>query len=131
MFCDLYSSNTNVHENFYTSYFSFQVIYIYILEPVLSPALYLFDVLIFDIYYLIILCYKDLDYSEFQITKAKGGGPLYEFNYNDLSYYSDQVSTNMKYIFHTYVLEAEKFSFRVNRLDCDFKYSIEYYSPKK
>ena len=89
--------------------FAFQIIYIFILEPVLSPALYLFDVLIYDIYYQIILCYKDLDYSESQTTKARGGGLSYEFNYDDLSCYSDQVSTNMKYIFYTYVLEAENF----------------------
>ena len=45
--------NTNAHEIFYTSYFfAFQVIkYIFILEPVLSPALYLFEVLIYNIYY--------------------------------------------------------------------------------
>ena len=51
--------------------FAFQVIYIFILEPVLSPALYLFDVLVYDIYYQIILCYKDLDYSESQPLKLK------------------------------------------------------------
>jgi hypothetical protein len=93
----------------FTNYiFAFQVIYIFILKPVLSSALYLFDVLVCDIYYQIILCYKDLDYSESETTKAKGGGP-YELNYDDLSCYSDQVGKNMKYIFYTYLLEAEKF----------------------
>jgi len=93
----------------FTNYiFAFRVIYIFILKPVLSPALYLFDVLVYDIYYQIILCFKDLDYSESETTKAKGGGP-YELNYDDLSCYSDQVGKNMKYFFYTYVLEAEKF----------------------
>ena len=88
--------------------FALQVIYILILEPVLSLALYLFDALIYDTYYQIILCYKDLDYSEPETTKATGGGPSYELNYDDLSCYTDQVSKNMKYVFYTYVLEAEK-----------------------
>ena len=66
---------------FFINYiFALRVIYI-ILEPILSQALYLFDVLIFDTYYQIILCYKDLDYSEPEITQATGGGPSYELNY--------------------------------------------------
>ena len=85
-----------------------QVIYIFILEPVLTPALYLFDVLIYDTYYQIILCYKDLNYSKPETTKATRGGPSYELNYNDLFCYSDQVRSDMKYIFYAYVLEAEK-----------------------
>ena len=95
-------------KNFINYIFALRVIYIFILEPVLSPALYLFDALIYDIYYQIISCYKDLDYSDPETTKATGGGPSYELNYDDLSCYSDQVSKNMKYIFYTYVLEAEK-----------------------
>ena len=42
--------------------FALKVIYIFILEPVLTPALYLFDALIYDIYYQIIHCYKDFNY---------------------------------------------------------------------
>ena len=94
---------------FFINYiFALPVIYILILKPVLSSALYLFDVLIYDTYHQIILCYKDLDNSESETTKATGGGPLYELNYDDLSCYSDQVRKDMKYIFYTYVLEAEK-----------------------
>ena len=94
---------------FFINYiFVMQIIYIFILEPVLTPALYLFDVLINDTYYQIILCYKDLNYSEPETTKATGGGPSYELNYNDLSCYSDQVRSDMKYIFYAYALEAEK-----------------------
>ena len=70
---------------FFINYiFALQVIYIFILEPVLSSALYLFDVLIYDTYHQIILCYKDLDNSEPETTKATGGGPSYELNYDDL-----------------------------------------------
>jgi hypothetical protein len=89
--------------------FALQVIYIFILKPVLCPALYLFDVVRYDIYYQIILCCEDLNYySEPKTTKATEGGPLYELNYDDLSCYLDQVKSNMKYTFYTYVLETEK-----------------------
>jgi len=95
---------------FFINYiFALRVIYIFILKPVLCPALYLFDVLIYDTYYQIILCCKDLNYySEPETTKATGGGPSYELNYDDLSCYSDQVKSNIKYTFYTYVLETEK-----------------------
>ena len=88
--------------------FALRVIYIFILEPVLSPVLYLFDVLIYDTYYQIILCYKGLNYFEPETTKATGGGPSYGLNYEDLSGYSDQIKSDMKYIFYTYALETEK-----------------------
>jgi hypothetical protein len=88
--------------------FALQVIYIFVLEPVLSPAVYLFDVLIYDTCCQVVLCCKDLDYSEPETNKATGGGPSYELNYDDLSCYSDQVSKNMKYVCYTYVLVAEK-----------------------
>ena len=96
-------------KNFINYIFALRVIYIFILKPVLYPALYLFDVLIYDTYYQIILCCKDLNYySEPETTKATGGGPSYELNYDDLSCYSDQVKSNMKYTFYKYVLETEK-----------------------
>jgi hypothetical protein len=78
--------------------FFLQVIYI-VLEPVLSPVLYLFDALIYDTYYQIIHCYKDLNYFETATTKATGGGPSYGLNYNDLSGYSDQIKSDMKLFF--------------------------------
>ncbi len=88
--------------------FALQVIYICILEPVLSPVLYLCDILICDTYYQITFYYKDLNYSEPETTKATGGGPSYGLNYNDLSGYSDQVKSDKKYSFYTYILETEK-----------------------
>ena len=95
--------------NFFINYvFALQVIYIFILEPVLSLVLYLFDVLIYDTYYQIIRCFKDLNYFEPEITKVTGGGPSYELNYNDLSDYSEEVKSDKKYTFYTYVLETEK-----------------------
>ena len=76
---------TPIFINFFINYiFALRVIYIFILEPVLSSALYLFDVLIYNTYHQIILCYKDLDNSEAETTKATGGGPSYELNYDDL-----------------------------------------------
>jgi len=74
----------------------------------LSPALYLFDVLIYDTYHQIILCYKDLNYCEPENIKATGGGPSYGLNYDDISGYSDQVKSDKKYCFYTYVFETEK-----------------------
>ena len=67
-----------------------------------------YNVLIYDIYYQIILCYKGLNYFEPETTKATGGGPSYGLNYEDLSGYSDQIKSDMKYIFYTYALETEK-----------------------
>jgi hypothetical protein len=96
--------------------FALRVIYIFILEPVLSPVLYLFDVLIYDTYYQIIHCYKDLNYFETATTKATGGGPSYGLNYDDLSGYSDQIKNDMKYIFYTYALETEKNLFESTNL---------------
>ena len=90
--------------NFFINYIIvLKVIYIFIIKPVLCPALYLFDVLIYDTYYQIILCYKDLDYSEPETTKTTEGGPSYELNYDNLFCYSDQVQKNIKYIFYTLV----------------------------
>lgn len=88
--------------------FALQVIYIFILEPILFPVLYLLDALVYDIYYQIIHYYKDLNYFEPKTTKATGGGPSYGLNYDDLSDYSDQIKSDMKYIFYTYALETEK-----------------------
>ena len=94
---------------FFINYiFALRVINIFIFKPVLTSALYLCDVLIYNTYHQIIHCYKDLDNSEPETTKATGGGPSYELNYDDLSDYSDQVRKDMKYLFYTYVLEAEK-----------------------
>ena len=90
LFCNLYLSNTNLHNFFINYIFALRVIYIFILEPVLSSALYLFDVLIYNTYHQIILCYKDLDNSEAETTKATGGGPSYELNYDDLVIRSSQ-----------------------------------------
>jgi len=45
-------------------FMKFFINYIFVFEPVLSLALYLFDILIYDIYHQIILCYKDLNYYE-------------------------------------------------------------------
>ena len=84
--------------------FALQVIYKFILKPVLYPVL----CLIYDTYSQIILCLEELNYSEIKTNRATGGGPSYELNYNDLSCYSDQVQTDKKYLFYTYVLESEK-----------------------
>jgi len=97
---------------FFINYiFALQVIYIFILEPVLTPALYLVDALIYDTYYQIIDYYKDLNYFESETTKATEGGPLYGLNYDDLFGYSDQVKSDKKYTFYTYVLDTEKILF--------------------
>jgi hypothetical protein len=102
---------------FFINYiFALQVIYIFILEPVLTPALYLFDVLIYDTYYQIIHCYKDLNYVEPETFKATGGGPSYGLNYDDLSSYSNQIKSDVKYSFYTYVLETEKHLFESTNL---------------
>ena len=44
-------------------------------------------------------------------TKATGGGSLYGLNYDDLSSYSNQIKSDVKYSFYTYVLETEKHLF--------------------
>jgi len=47
-------------------------------------------------------------FSENKNTRATGGGPLYELNYNDLCLYSNQVKADMKYLFYSYIPESEK-----------------------
>ena len=127
MFCNLYSSNTYVYKIFINYVFALQLIYIIVLEPILSPVSYLFDVLIFDTYYQIILCYKNLNYFETATTKATGGGPSYGLNYDDLSSYSDQIKSDIKYFLYICTWNRKK-SFWVHWLDCYFKHFIGYYS---
>jgi len=88
--------STPMFINFFINYIVvLKVIYIFIFKPVLCSGLYLFDVLIYDTYYQIILCYKDLDYFKPETTKTTGGGPSYELNYDDLFCYLDQVRKNL------------------------------------
>ena len=91
--------------------FALQVIYIFILKPLLHPILNVFHelkLLIHETQLQIILCFEDLSFSENKNTRATGGGPSYELNYNDLCLYSNQVKANMKYLFHSYIPESEK-----------------------
>ncbi len=99
--------------NYFINYIvALQIIYNFIIRPVLYPALTLFHILkllIYDTYFQIILCINDLNNNtKTKVTKTTGGGPSYELNYSDLSEYSSQVKTDMKYLFYKYILESEK-----------------------
>jgi len=108
--------------------FALQVIYIFIFELVLTPALYLFDVLIYNTYYQIIHCYKDLNYVESETTKTTGDGPSYGLNYDDLSSYSNQIKSDVKYSFYTYVFETEKHLFESTDLIAISNIPLDYES---
>jgi len=99
--------------NFFINYvFALQVIYNFILRPVLQSALSLFHTLkliTYGIYLQISFYFEDLNFSETKTTRARGGGPSCELNYDDLSCYSDQVKPEMKYSFYKFVFESKFF----------------------
>ena len=106
---------------FFINYiFALQVIYNFILRPVLQLALSLFHALMlmaYNTYLQIIFCFEDLNFFKTKTIRARGGGPSYELNYDDLSCYSDQVKADMKYLFYKYVLESEKLQILLESTD--------------
>jgi len=94
----------------------------------LSPVLYLFDILICDTYYQIIFYYKNLNYSESETTKATESGPSYGLHYDDFSGYSNQVKSDKKYGFYTYILETEFFFSESTDLIAISNIPLGYYS---
>jgi len=103
--------STPIFINFFINYvFALKAIYICILKPLIYPILrvvHILNLLLHDTQHQIKLCFEDLSFSENKNTRAIGGGPSYELNYNDLCLYSNEVKANMKYIFHSYIPKSE------------------------
>ena len=81
----VYIYPTPIFMNFFINYvFALQILYNFIFKPVLYPAASLFHalkLLIYDTYFQIILCMKDLNNNnETKISRTTGGGPSYELN---------------------------------------------------
>ncbi len=118
----VYIYPTPIFMNFFINYvFALQILYNFIFKPVLYPASSLFHalkLLIYDTYFQIILCMKDLNNNnETKISRTTGGGPSYELNYYNLSEYSSEVKTDMKYLFYKHILESEKSEFFLESTD--------------